>query len=279
MRTVTCVLTLGALSTGAFAGGARTVAVLDPDSPSFAPNLGPPGTTPSSDGPRVERALAPSDDGPQPTFAAALSADAASDRAFVRSTAGTLRQGQFDFSFRTAVEHGSMLSIAAGLGHAIEFSADVGYSRDLGSAGGFGLKIGVAQHRTWAVAVDGSLSGLGIAGQGLSGEGLLAAAEVALTTCAASCTLLYTIGGGMAFPIGDTSAPASPFLEISAIFGTGVVRPLVEGIALDHFGKLAFAGLRFGGRHVAVDAGVGLVTLDDVTQNGAAMMVGLGVRP
>ena len=48
------------------------------------------------------------------------------------------------------------------------------------------------------------------------------------------------------------------------VFGTGLVRPMIEGMSLSGALNFGYAGFRIGGKHVAVDVGVGLgAALDD----------------
>jgi len=206
--------------------------------------------------------------------------DAASDRSFGRSTAIALDGGEFDFSLRTAVEDGSMISVAAGLGHDVEISADAAYGRQLGSAYGMGVKWSFDRHATWAIALDTSVHAIGISNTS-SDHGTLWSADLKVTTCAASCGLLFTAAAGVVYVQQDyDSATPTPFLELAIVLGTGLVRPMIEGISLSGDENLAFAGFRLGGRHVAVDVGVGLgASLGDNSAGFTEMMVGLGVRP
>ena len=251
------------------------VAALEPV-PSDHGELGPPGLTRrTEDPPPVERPVAepPATD----LLARARDGDASSDRAFGRSTAIALRPGQFDFSLRTAVEQGSMLSIAAGLGHGVELSVDAGYARQLGSDYGAGIKLVLAEHATWAFAIDAGLHSMHIAGD----SGAIFSADLKVTHCALDCGMLFTAGVGLAAAaVSDGEAPPLPFFELSMVFGTGPIRPLLEGLTLAGAANFGFAGVRFGGRHVAIDAGLGLGgSLDSGGDAGKAMMVGLAVRP
>jgi len=205
--------------------------------------------------------------------------DAASDRSFGRSTAIPLDGGQFDFSMRTAVEDGSMISVAAGFGHGVELSADAAYGRQLGSAYGLGVKYAFERHATWAVAADASVHTIGI--DRTNDRGTMWSADLKVTTCAASCGMLFTAAAGVVYVQQDySSSSPTPFLELAMVFGTGLVRPMVEAISLSADQNLAFAGFRLGGKHVALDLGVGLgATLGESSDSFTAMMVGLGVRP
>ncbi|HEY6035649.1 MAG TPA: hypothetical protein VIV58_15350 [Kofleriaceae bacterium] len=206
-------------------------------------------------------------------------ADAASDRSFGRSTAIPLDGGQFDFSMRTAVEDGSMISMAAGFGYGVELSADAGYGRQLGHTYGLGLKYAFERHATWAIAVDTSVHSIGI--DRTSDDGTMWSADLKLTTCAASCGMLFTAAAGAVYVQQSyNSSSPTPFLELAMVFGTGLVRPMIEGISLSGDQNLGFAGFRLGGKHVAVDLGVGLgATLGGSSDSFTAMMLGLGVRP
>jgi len=236
--------------------------------------LGPPGEEP----PRVAAWVPPAPE--VDVLGQRQNADAASDRSFGRSTAIALDGGQLDFSLRTAVEDGSMMSVAAGLGHGVEISADAAYGRQLGSAWGMGAKWSFERHATWALAIDTSVTSLGISSNS-SDHGTMWSADLKVTTCAASCGMLVTAAAGAVYVQQDyNSSTPTPFLELAMVFGTGLVRPMIEGISLSGDVNLAFAGFRLGGRHVAVDLGVGLgASLGDNSDSFTEMMVGLGVRP
>jgi hypothetical protein len=205
--------------------------------------------------------------------------DAASDRSFGRSTAIALDGGQFDFTLRTAVEDGSMMSMAAGFGHGVELSVDAAYGRQIGSAYGVGLKWSFDRHATWALAVDTSVHTVGI--DRADDRGTMWSADLKVTTCAASCGMLFTAAAGVVYTQQDYSdSSPTPFLELAMVFGSGLVRPMIEGLSLSGDNNLAFAGFRLGGRHVAVDLGVGLgASLGDNSDSFAAMVLGVGVRP
>jgi hypothetical protein len=203
--------------------------------------------------------------------------DAAADRSFGRSTAFALDPGQFDFSMRTAVEDGSMLSMAAGFGHGVELSVDAAYARQIGSDYGVGLKVAFDRHETWSLAVDTSVHTVSV--NRSDDRGTMWSADLKVTTCAASCQMLFTGGAGVVY-VQDNETPPVPFLELAMVFGTGLVRPMIEGMSLSGALNFGYAGVRIGGRHVAVDLGVGVGALiDDSPDSFAAMMLGLGVRP
>jgi hypothetical protein len=208
-----------------------------------------------------------------------LDADAAADRSFGRSTAIALDPGQFDFTMRTAVEDGSMMSMAAGFGHGVELSVDAAYARQVGSEYGLGLKFSFDRHATWALAVDTSVHSVSV--DRSEDRGTMWSADLKVTTCAASCQMLFTAGAGVAYVQQDyNSSPPVPFLELAMVFGTGLVRPMIEGMSLSGALNFGYAGFRIGGRHVGVDLGVGLgATMDNSSDSFAAMVVGLGVRP
>lgn len=206
-----------------------------------------------------------------------LDDDAAADRSFGRSTAITLDPGQFDFTMRTAVEDGSMMSMAAGVGHGVELSVDAAYARQLGSEYGLGLKFGFDRHATWALAIDTSVHTVSV--DRSNDRGTMWSAGLEVTTCAASCEMLFTGGAGIVY-VQDNQTPPVPFLELAMVFGTGLVRPMLEGMSLSGALDFGYAGFRIGGRHVGVDLGVGLgAAMDNSSDSFAAMMVGLGVRP
>jgi hypothetical protein len=231
---------------------------------------GPPGTTPTIATQIDTQPVA--DPAPLATIAAN---DAMSDRAFGRSTAINLRPGQFDFSMRTALEHGTMLSIAAGLTDGVEISADAGYGRHLGDDYGVGLKLSLLRRATYALAIDVSVHSTSEESERV----WLAAADFKVTTCALDCNMLFTAGLGFVTSPGDNSATV-PTLELSMLFGSGVVRPMIEAFDItgDAGASLAFGGLRIGGKHVGVDLGAGVIDL--AYQNvSIGMVVGVGVRP
>jgi hypothetical protein len=93
--------------------------------------------------------------------------------------------------------------------------------------------------------------------------------------------MLFTGGAGIVNVQQDYDSPSPvPFLELAMVFGTGLVRPMIEGMSLSGALNFGYAGFRIGGRHVGVDLGVGLgATMDDSSESFAAMVVGLGVRP
>jgi hypothetical protein len=254
-------ITLGLVMAAAAHADGR-VAVLD----------GPPGTTPTiaEQAPLVD--TQPADPTPLATIAAA---DAMSDRTLGRSTAINLRPGQFDFSMRTAVEHGSMLSIAAGLTDGIELSADAGYARHYGDDYGVGFKFSILRRATLALAIDASVHSTSEESE----RSWLLSADFKVTTCALDCNMLLTAGVGLVTTPGE-NGDTMPTLELSMLFGRGVVRPMIEALAIDGNpgASFAFGGLRIGGKHVGVDLGAGVV---EASYNDAAvgMVVGIGVRP
>jgi hypothetical protein len=236
---------------------------------------GPPGTTPT-----IAEQQAPLVDSLQPVaqpapLAAIATSDAMSDRAFGRSTAINLRPAQFDFSMRTAVEHGSMLSIAAGITDGLELSADAGYARHLGDDYGVGFKVSLLRRATYALAIDASVHSTSEE----SVRSTLLSADFKVTTCALDCNMLFTAGLGFLTAPGENSN-TMPTLELSMLFGTGVVRPMIEALEIDGDAgaSFAFGGLRIGGKHLGVDLGAGVL---DLSYRDAAvgMVVGVGVRP
>jgi len=238
---------------------------------------GPPGMTPIvGEEPRVDRLQPVPVVEAVPPLAAIADGDATSDRAFGRSTAIGLQQGQFDFSMRTAVEHGSMISVAAGLTNKVELSADAGYARHVADDYGVGLKLSVLRRATYALAIDVSVHSTSEE----SVRSSLASVDVKVTTCALGCNMLVTAGLGFTATSSDSVGQTMPTFELSMIFGTGVVRPIIEGLAIygDSGANFAFGGLRIGGKHVGIDLGAGVL---EVSYRDAAvgMMVGLGVRP
>ena len=257
-------LSLGLVMAAAAHADGR-VAVLD----------GPPGTTPTiaeQAAPMIDTLQPAADPAPLATIAAN---DAMSDRAFGRSTAINLRPAQFDFSMRTAVEHGSMLSIAAGVSDGLELSADAGYARHLGDDYGVGFKISVLRRATYALAIDLSIHSTSEE----SVRSWLASADFKVTTCALDCSMLFTAGLGFVTAPGENS-DTMPTLELSMLFGTSVVRPMIEVLAIDGDAgaSFAFGGLRIGGKHLGVDLGAGVLDIS-YRDPAVGMVVGVGVRP
>jgi hypothetical protein len=235
---------------------------------------GPPGTTPVIGEQAHVDPQPVTDPAPLATIAAG---DAMSDRAFGRSTAINLRPGQFDFSMRTAVEHGSMLSVAVGLTTGVELSADAGYARHVADDYGVGVKFSVLRRASFGLAIDVSVHSTSEE----SVRSSLASADFKVTTCALDCNMLFTAGVGFTTTTSDNGGQTMPTLELSMLFGRGVVRPLLEALAIDgdSGASLAFAGLRIGGKHLGVDLGVGLLGADITQQSAFGMLVGVGVRP
>ncbi|MEO8842451.1 MAG: hypothetical protein ABI591_02285 [Kofleriaceae bacterium] len=254
------------LVTAAHADG-RVAVLDDPALPS-----GPPGTTPTISA----RAVDPLVVDPAPLDSLAAN-DAMSDRSFGRSTAIGLAPAHFDLSMRTAIEHGSMWSVAAGLTNSVELSADAGYARHVADDYGIGVKLTLVRHATYALAVDVSVHSTSEA----SIRTTMGSADLKLTTCALDGNLLFTAGVGFTTSYSDYDNQTTPTIELSMIFGRGVVRPLVETLVFagDSSETLAFGGLRIGGRHVGVDLGVGLIGTSFTEQSSFGMLVGLGVRP
>jgi hypothetical protein len=235
---------------------------------------GPPGTTPTIAEQAAVDTLQPVAD-PAP-LARIAAGDAMSDRAFGRSTAINLRPGQFDFSMRTAVEHGSMLSVAAGLTDGIEVSADAGYARHLGDDYGVGFKFSLLRRASYALAIDASIHSTSEE----SVRNWLVSADFKVTTCALDCNMLFTAGLGFTTTTPDGNSDTLPTLELSMVFGTGVVRPMIEALEIsgDAGASFAFGGLRIGGKHVGVDLGAGVLDLQ-YRDASVGMVVGVGVRP
>lgn len=243
------------------------VAVLDSPPPS-----GPPGLTPTVSARAVDPQVV--DPSPLATIAAG---DAMSDRGFGISSAVGLLPAQFDLSMRTVVEHGSMVSVAVGLTHSVEISADAGYARRLADDYGLGVKFTLLRRASYALAIDISLHSTSVESQ----RNTLAVGDFKITTCALDCNMLLTAGIGLTSAISDYDNQTSPMLELSTIFGRGVVRPLLEALAItgDAGPSLAYGGVRIGGKHVGVDVGVGFLSLGNGQDGSFGMLVGVGVRP
>ena len=210
----------------------------------------------------------------------AASTDAAYDRGFFASTALSLEPGQFDMSLRSALKTGAVASIAAGLGHGVELSIDGSKIGGVGKTLGVGVKLEVARHGTWALAATGSVHSLYPTNSDESSRTYVVGMRV--TTCTGSeCTAQFTFGGGFGAtttPYGDVTQNLTPELDASFIIGKSWCRPLFELTILD--GELGFLGLRFGGRHVAFDVGVGAIMGDSpLRQSDLLALVGLSARP
>jgi hypothetical protein len=115
-----------------------------------------------------------------------------------------------------------------------------------------------------------------------SDSNLMYVVGMRITTCTGSeCNAQFTFGGG--FGASSTSYTSvtdtlTPELDASFIVGKSWCRPLLEVTILD--GELGFLGLRFGGRHVAFDTGVGAVLGDtQFHRSDLLALVGLSVRP
>ncbi|MFT3700656.1 MAG: hypothetical protein QM831_46355 [Kofleriaceae bacterium] len=209
------------------------------------------------------------------TLHAMRDSDAASDRAFGRGTAIALDQGQFDFSIRTAADHGSMLSTAGGLGHGIELSFAAAYGRTLGTDYQIGAKIQLVDHEDFAFAIDTSINVMKEEGHDQTENIWTIDAKITKVTrnVVASASL-----GILKVP--DSDVPPLPFVDGALILGSAPVRPMLEVFSFMGVFNMGFAGIRVGGKHVAFDLGVGAAgTSDSSSDGGVALMVGLGVRP
>lgn len=206
-------------------------------------------------------------------------ADAASDRGYGLSTAIALDAGQLDLSLRTAFEHGSMLSTAAGLGHGLELSFSVGYGRTLGTAYTFGAKAQFVDDEDFAFALDADVS-LTRDEADLPEDATLWAVDAKATRVTRYVVATGALGVLRASDMDEV--PAVPFVEGSLLIGSGPVRPLLEAFSFFGLYNLAFAGLRCGGTHVAFDLGAGVggsFRHDSNDDTGVALMLGLSVRP
>ena len=144
---------------------------------------GPPGEAPV----REQPTAAPASD--QDQLAALAASDAMSDRAFGRSTAIGLLPGQFDISTRTVVEHGSMMSFAAGVSSLIELSGDFGYARTVGDTEGVAIKLTLLRRGTWAMAIDSGFRSTNTEGV----RSTTLSSDFRITTCPFDCNMLLTI--------------------------------------------------------------------------------------
>ena len=262
-------LLFGVILAAANAHAAPRVAALD----------GPPGQTLAEQPPHVDRPVYTTEPVASP-LAQFAADDPTHDRAFGRSTAMSLRPGEFDFSMRTAVEHGTMLSVAAGLTDGLELSVDAGYARNVANDYGVGMKFSVLRRPTYALAVDVSMHSTSEAG---SDRVTILFADFKATTCALECNMLVTAGAGIAATNSSYDGSTMPTLELSMIFGGGVVRPMLEGLTVlgDAGASFAFGGVRIGiARHVGVDIGAGYLGISGFGSEGSfGMVVGVGVRP
>ena len=238
----------------------------------FGDFSGPPGEAPVRDQPAYDPPVEPDQ------LAALAAGDATSDRAFGRSTAVGLLPGQRDISTRTAIEHGSMVSVAAGVSNMVELSADFGYARTVGDTEGTAIKLTLLRRATWAMAIDAGFRSTSYQSERTTSL----TSSFRITVCPLDCNMLLTVGAGLSITGGDlsnynNSAP-QPIADLSMIFGKGLVRPLVEGMTIDGNTNVAFGGLRIGGRHVGVDIGAGVISLQYGSTD-VGMMLGVGVRP
>lgn len=220
---------------------------------------------------------APVDPGDPATLHAIRDADAASDRGYGLSTAIALDRGQLDLSLRTAVEHGSMLSAAAGLGHGLELSFAIGYGRTLGTDYTFGAKAQLVDDEDFAFALDLSVD---VLQDGDDENATMWTVDAKATRVTRYVVATGALGFMRISEMGEV--PAVPFVEGSLLLGAGPVRPLVEAFSFFGLYNLAFAGLRCGGTHVAFDLGAGVggpLATDPSGDTGVVLMLGLGVRP
>ena len=196
-----------------------------------------------------------------PELAAADANDAAYDRGFLTSTAKLLEAGEIEASLRGGASYwdrGALVSVTAGLGNRLEvsFGALAGPVRGVGG----GVKVAVFTRPTWSIAAVASVT----RSDGSAPE-TLALATVRLTTCMFSaCQVQVTagIGGGVDLVptnrdysdlLGSRAAPIQ--LDGSVMFGTGLLRPLLEGMIME--GSLILVGVRLATSHVSLDLGVG----------------------
>lgn len=250
---------------------------------------------------RAQPSAAPGATEPAPSAAAAAEPDpldaardrdAASDRAFGLATAIALPAGTVDVSARGASIGGSVAGnagITLGVGHGVEVYADATRSFERDASGGIlggGAKVVVARNARMAFAITAGVHrDHDSCGPSCGSAGIYSAGAKLSRCIGDSCEVLATAG----LDVFSSSLSARDLVVApngSVIIGAGPVRALVEAmVLLDDRGDggvgLGFAGLRVGNRHVAVDAGVGVVAFSggDVSGGTALPMVGLSLRP
>jgi hypothetical protein len=200
--------------------------------------------------------------------------DSADDRAYGTSTALVVPDGKVDVSVRAA-PIGGIASVTAGVGGGFEISADAGavVGEEGVDAYGFGGKLALARKGGWALALQGSYHTLG------DGDGdplsLWSAGLVASGCTDHDCTALLSLGGGV-LGATDNEGDTVPYAWASMLLGTGGFRPILEGTIVSD-GMLGFLGARMGGRHAALDLGLGIV--GGSGEGGALPVAALSVRP
>ena len=202
--------------------------------------------------------------------------DSANDRAFGTSTALTVPDGQVDASLRIAPV-GGILSLAAGLGNGIEISVDAGgvVGEDGVGSYGIGAKLALAHKGGWGLAVQ---AGIHSMGDGESDSISLWNVGAVVSGCSdADCSGLISLGGGV-LGSSDSYDDKIPYAWASMLLGTGGFRPIIEGSVLQG-GILGFLGARMGGRHAALDLGIGFLGSSEGGDGGALPVAALSVRP
>lgn len=260
------------------------------------PPLAPPGMTPpAGDIDEPPPGVAAPANAPEPAFRApsltavappaapqltpierAARRDAASDRAYGTSTALTVPNGEVDASLRFAPV-GGILSLTAGLGAGVEISVDAGGV--VGESGvasyGIGAKLALAHKGGWGLAVQGGIHKMGDSESDALSLWNLGAV---LSGCSdADCSALLSLGGGVLGSSENSSGDTIPYAWASMLLGTGGFRPIIEGTVLQG-GVLGFLGARMGGRHAALDLGIGFLG-GDGGDGGALPVAALSVRP
>lgn len=247
----------------------------DTDEPPPAVLAPPSGVEPSFRAPSLTQVAPP----PAPVLtpmALAAQRDSADDRAYGTSTALVVPDGKVDASLRAA-PIGAIASVTAGLGSGLEISADAGAifaDEDGATSFGFGAKLALARRDNWAFALQGSYHQLG--GDGEGDPLTLWSAGAVVSGCSGhDCTTLLSLGGGF-MKSSDDSDDTVPYVWGSMLLGTGGFRPILEGTIVAD-GMLGFLGARMGGRHAALDLGVGI--LGGSREGGALPVAALSVRP
>ena len=239
--------------------------------------MDPPGMTPPNDDAPGVTATAPAQ--PDPIELRAAS-DAASDRAYVLSTALVVPAGTVEVGARGLAPVGGFGEITAGLGSGLQISADVGgvvgFDDEDGGIATYsvGAKFAIAHGRTWQLAASGNHRWFQDGYD--AGSDSVDTGELLLSNCLDDdCAALSTVGFGALHGGMDTT----PFATASLIAGGRTAKIVVETMG-NTDGGLGYLGLRLGGDHVAFDVGL----LGGAARDGGGAVIplpllGISVRP
>jgi hypothetical protein len=229
-----------------------------------APDLAPPGLTPSA---------------PPAPLDLARDRDAAADRGLVLGTAIALPSGAVDASVR-AVATAGMVSLAVGLGSGLEVSFDAGAvfapSDATAQAYGGSAKLVIVRRAQWALAVDASLQRYTTST--MTGHVVGTGSAMATGCMGAGCFVLATAASGVTV-LNDGDSLLAPFVAGGLLVGRSWFRGIAEGAAGPGIGAVGFAGVRIGGKHFALDAGMGVVAPESHSAPPPLPAVGLSLRP